>query len=368
MVTSSKTSAKKAPTQTAAQTKGKSAKNPAKNLAKNPAKNPAKNKVESARKKVSQEGSWSGVLKLVDRFAQTRPDDQLASLLVEMRELNISRVNPNRFYQGKPAIRDFAANYYAKFGMAQDGNFHFPSVNDRKYTTRTKSPARYLMGAVRPETEAIIELGSGWSFNLFQLFVGLGRTRCKEVDFIGAEYTKAGRTCARRIADFDGAIRYSDQHMDYRKPNISFLKDYKKHILVFTHHSIEQVDRIDRRLYQQLSELDADVTLIHFEPVGWQRDRAVLAARRRDDKAFFKALTDGLPNALHTEQDQINNAAWWSWRGRYNINLTSIVNHYVETGMVEMVQKAYDFSVAGNVLNPTTMYHLDFLKSRDTPN
>lgn len=315
-----------------------------------------------ARKKASQEGSWSGILNRVEHFVQTRPDDELATLLAELRELNISRVNPNSFYKSRPAIREFSRNYFAKFGVAEDSKFHCPSVNNRVYTTRTKSPARYLMGAVRPETEAIVELGSGWSFNLFQIFVGLGRTRSKDIDYIGAEFTDSGRACARRIAAFDGAIRYSDEHMDYRSPDISFLKRYKKHILVFTHHSIEQVDRIDRRLYQHLSELDADVTLIHFEPVGWQRDADVLAARRIDDQTFFERLTKALPTALNSEQDQINNAAWWSWRGRYNINLTSVVNHYIETGQVRMVNKAYDFSVAGNVLNPTTLYHLDFVK------
>ena len=227
---------------------------------------------------------------------------------------------------------------------------------------QSMSPIRYLMNNVLPETEAVVELGSGWSSNLFQLFVGLGRPCCNDVDFIGAEYTDDGRSCARIIADLDGVVRYKDYHMDYRNADVSFLKSYKKHVLVFTHHSIEQVDFIDPKLYQQLAALDAQVTLIHFEPVGWQRDARLLAARQAGDDDLFKLLQKQLPNSLVTEQDQINNAAWLSWRGGYNVNLTAVIKKFADSGQITMVETAYDFSGRGNVLNPSTLYHVKFKK------
>ena len=298
----------------------------------------------------------------IDKLIQTQPEDETATLLAQLRELNISRQNPNLFYQTRPLVKEFSDNYFARYKLKPSHKFFYPAVSKGEYALQTVSPISYLMKLVRPETEAIVELGSGWSCNLFQQYVGLGRTRCKEIDFIGAEYTDAGRECARKIANFDGHIRYHDFPMDYRKPDTSFLQKYKKHILVFTHHSIEQVDKIDHRLYQQLSELDAQVTLCHFEPIGWQRSKPLMDARKNNDTDYFVALGEKMATSLETEQDQMDNAAWWSWRLKYNHNLTSITNRYTRSGQVRLAFRAYDFGGIGNVLNPTTLYHLEFLK------
>jgi hypothetical protein len=117
-----------------------------------------------------------------------------------------------------------------------DNGFYYPNVLGGEYGAATISPIRYLMNCVRPETQAIVEFGSGWSCNLFQLFVGIGNTRSKAIDYHGAEYTDEGQKTAQRIARYDGGLRYSAHGFDYRVPVSDFLNQYKGHILAFTRH------------------------------------------------------------------------------------------------------------------------------------
>ena len=314
------------------------------------------------RTKESQEDVWTGISTKIDRLISERPDDQLASILSELREVNISRAEPNQFYRKRRDFKGFAEALFSKHGTSAEDTFFYPVVAGGTYGLNHISPIRYIMNHVRPETEAIVELGSGWSCNLFQTYVGLGRTRCAELDFVGAEYTEQGRDCARRIAGFDQNIRFADHHMDYWAPDVSFLQGYKRHILVFTHHSIEQVEEISDQLYTDLSALNADVTLMHFEPVGWQRVAKLMAARKADDTAYFHRLGTAFPTATRTAKDQLQNAAWWSWKRRYNTNLTEIIDRFEQRGDVKTIRRVYDFGGIGNVLNPTTLYHMKFVK------
>lgn len=314
------------------------------------------------RTKQSQERGWQNIEKRIDKLIKERPKDELASLLVGLRSLNISRANPNIFYQTRPLVEEFSKNIFEKYNLKPTNNLFFPDLNKGTYGLNAISPVRYLMNYVRPHTEAIVELGSGWGSNLFQTYVGLGRTRSEKIDYIGAEYTDMGRNCSQKIANFAQHINFEDYPIDYRNPDLSFLTKYKKHILVYTHHSIEQVETVDHRLYQQLFDLDAEVTIIHFEPIGWQRDAKLLKARREGNDELFLKLGKAFPTAINTEKQQVSNAAWWSWRLKYNMNLTSITNRYVRSGQAKFSKKAYDYSGVGNVLNPTTLYHLNFIK------
>lgn len=317
----------------------------------------------AGRSKKSQEHGWLNIMKRISKFVKECPGDETATLLAHLRELNISRPNPNTFYKTRPLVKDFAENIFAKFKIDPEESFFYPCLSKGSYAVNTISPITYLMSCVRPETEAIVELGSGWSSNLFQIYVGLGRTRSRTIEYIGAEYTNSGRDCGRKIAEFDGAINYLDFHMDFRAPDISFLKKYTKHILVYTHHSVEQVDKIDHHLYQMLHDLEAAVTIVHFEPVGWQRNADLKKARLENNELVFAKIAKSYSTAINTEIEQMRNAAWWSWRLKYNYNLISITKRYTTSGQAKMVRTAYDFGGIGNVLNPTTLLHLDFVKN-----
>lgn len=311
------------------------------------------------RTKKSQEGSWSKISNRVDRFIKEKPEDELATLITHLRGLDIGRwTQPNRFYRERALVEPFGKNLMQQFGTSLDDPFLYPDVVNKKYAPRALSPVRYLMSQVSSDTEAVIELGSGWSFNLFQIYIGLGRTRSKNLEYIGAEFTDSGRDAADKIAKFDGKIDYSDYPMDYRNPDVSFLEKYKKKIVVFTHHSIEQVDEIAPKLYEDLYNLNAEVTLIHFEPVGWQRDMDLRKARQDEQDELFLHFGKRFAENVSTERDQIENAAWWSWRLSYNKNLLDIIEDNVKSGRFEEKYTAYDYAGAANVLNPSSVFHL----------
>ncbi|MGR3467046.1 MAG: hypothetical protein ACU0CI_04145 [Shimia sp.] len=316
------------------------------------------------RSKASQERGWSNINKRVEDFIRNRPEDGLATLLAHTRELNITRSEPNTFYQTRELVSGFADNLFSRQKMTAKSPLFYPMVAEGEYTFGTISVPAYIMKFVRPSTTAIVELGSGWGANLFQLYVGLGYTACRGIDFHGAEFTDMGQKAANRIASYDGRINFHSHSFNYRKPDISFLEGYSGHILIFTRHSIEQVDKIAHQLYQMIYDLNVNVTLMHFEPVGWQRKQYLREARESNDVDFFTKIGENIDERTTSVEHQVENAAWWSWRLSYNKNLLSIINRYTNSEQVKVVRRAYDFDGIGNVFNPTTLMHLEFTKRR----
>lgn len=130
--------------------------------------------------------------------------------------------------------------------------------------------AHSVCAAAKPETVAVIELGSGLGESLFSVW-GEGRLRRQE--FIACEISKAGRKASRMIAALDPRLKLRTQHFDYRSPNFMGLKFNKGHVIVFSTHSIEQVDKVPDALIERILELAPSVTGLHFEPIGWQFDQ-----------------------------------------------------------------------------------------------
>lgn len=314
------------------------------------------------RTKKSQGTAWQKIADKISELTTQRPDDHLATLLAELRELDISRKDPNAFYRTRELVQPLGKAILGAIDRTYEDNFHYPDVIAGRYGTSTISPIRYLLGCVRKDTTAIVELGSGWSVNLFQLYVGLGRTRSRTIAYHGAEYTEEGQQAARLLADHDGAIDYHAHSFDYRNPDLSFLNNVKGHVLVFTRHSIEQVDLIDPKLYDLLHGLGAKVTLVHIEPTGWQRDPILVTRRKKKDDSFFEDLGKLIAEDVTSGRRQMENAAWWSWRLAYNINLTSIISQAYRNKKIKVVRREYDFAAVGNVFNPSSLYHLEFIK------
>ena len=245
-------------------------------------------------------------------------------------------------------------------GLTVDESFQFPDVSNSTYKVSALSPIRYLSSLIRSDTTAVMELGSGWSSNLFQIYLAHGATRSKKIIYYGGEYTTQGQICAKYLAQLEPTLRYRSFQFDYRNPNVEFLIRQKGHILLYTHHSIEQVDVINPQLFEQLRAIPNPVTVVHFEPVGWQRDPDLMARREADDAAFFEAIGE---RALQGNIDSVKeNAAWWSWRLSYNKNLLPIVQKLQDQDAIRMVRTAYDFGGHANVLNPSTLLHYEFLR------
>jgi len=313
-----------------------------------------------ARSKASQEKSWSSVLNLARRIVTTRPDDHLVSILADLREVNISRKDPGNYYRIKEMVQPIGTEIMARRGLTVEDRFHYPEVTCSDYRVGTISPIRYLSKLIRPNTTAVIEVGSGWSSNLLQLYLAHGTTRSKKIIYYGGEYTREGQVCGKFLAERDPALKYRAFSFDYRNPNVEFLIRQKGHILLFTAHSVEQVDAINPALFEQLAALPNPVTVVHFEPVGWQRDPELLRRREVNDTPFFEAIG---AEALRGEiASVVRNAAWWSWRLEYNRNLVPIIARLESESTIQMVRNAWDFSGAGNVLNPSSLIHYEFVR------
>lgn len=126
---------------------------------------------------------------------------------------------------------------------------------------------RAAIDAFGPNIKRVIELGSGWGKNLFNLFK-FGTPLATE--FIALELTETGREITRALAAHCApTMRISAKEFDYYKPDFSFLSDNKP-TAIFTHHSIEQMPEISGQLLDSILAIPGFSCAVHMEPCGFQ--------------------------------------------------------------------------------------------------
>ena len=125
---------------------------------------------------------------------------------------------------------------------------------------------RFLSEFLDDDVEAIVELGSGYGLNLFRLREILGD---RPLRYFAAEYTESGRRLSARLAGLDGGMPLEVAFIDHKAPNLDFLKGIGK-ALIFTCHSIEQVNRIPDDYFSILADAAENIRVIHMEPFGFQ--------------------------------------------------------------------------------------------------
>jgi hypothetical protein len=122
--------------------------------------------------------------------------------------------------------------------------------------------AEHLQGA-----EAIIELGSGWGYNLFHLWLtGAPRT----ARYFALEYTQAGRRCSERLAGLGAGPDLTTLPFDYYHVDLSALGRFSGRVAVFSLFSIDQIPTLPPDIFPALAALAPQVDCLHFEPAGWQ--------------------------------------------------------------------------------------------------
>jgi hypothetical protein len=135
--------------------------------------------------------------------------------------------------------------------------------------------AQSVLAQVRPDTVAIIELGSGFGESLFTVWnerFGDRKTwlRKNNAKFIACELSPAGRRASRVLASLDPLLNFEGRHFDYRTPRFDGLDFGGGHVIVFSTQSIEQVSEIPDDFLPRVMALARNVTGMHFEPIGWQ--------------------------------------------------------------------------------------------------
>lgn len=123
--------------------------------------------------------------------------------------------------------------------------------------------ARYAQDA-----DAVVELGAGWGANLFGCYLAGGP---RAALYVAAEYTEAGRQAAGLLAERDGDLAFEAAAFDLHQPSLE-LPELRRAV-VFTAHAVEQVPHLPTSFVPFVASLADEVTVVHFEPIGWQLER-----------------------------------------------------------------------------------------------
>jgi len=127
---------------------------------------------------------------------------------------------------------------------------------------------RWLLDMLDDSYDAIVELGSGYGRNLFEIYYNGGPGSAR---YFAAEYTESGRTMTERFVDLDDELPLESVFFDHKNPDLSFLTRHGfKKVFLFSCHSIEQVSEIPDRYFPALAGAAPRVLGVHFEPFGFQ--------------------------------------------------------------------------------------------------
>jgi hypothetical protein len=124
---------------------------------------------------------------------------------------------------------------------------------------------RVLLESCTPRTTMVVELGSGWGNNLVDLYLWGG----PNVRYFALEPTGSGRACTEMLADLAPDLELVALPFDFEHPSYDLPRD-NEHVLVLTCMSIEQVTELRREALTELFDLGDSLTVVHFEPLGWQ--------------------------------------------------------------------------------------------------
>jgi hypothetical protein len=213
--------------------------------------------------------------------------------------------------------------------------------------------------------DIIVELGAGPGWNLFNLSTYLGKA-VETKRLFGLEFSNAGLEIIRLLTEH-GKLPIEAHFFDYTNPDLSMLPQTGR-MLIFSHHSIEQVEEISPLLHQKIATRRGPTKLIHCEPIGWQRFPDLYKARIRQDDDLFKAMVIRRLDDLSAPYAVAMNAAINSWRVKYNRNAMSCIHKYVKGKRFVVRETIYDFTQAynSNPVNPSTYLEIDVVSPAAT--
>lgn len=118
---------------------------------------------------------------------------------------------------------------------------------------------------MRHDFDAVIELGSGYSQNLFKLHYQGG----PKIPYYGGEYTESGTECAKMLGALQEDMSLTNFRYDFNQPDYSAIGEHEN-VLVFSCHAIEQVKQLSAETLPSIAKIAKKVTCVHFEPFGYQ--------------------------------------------------------------------------------------------------
>ncbi|MCP5464826.1 MAG: hypothetical protein H7A33_07370 [Deltaproteobacteria bacterium] len=116
---------------------------------------------------------------------------------------------------------------------------------------------------------ALVELGAGYGQNLIELYYNGG----PDIPYYAGEFTKSGVEAINKLSSLDAKLNLQGFSFDHTNPDLSFLPKLDS-ILIFTCHSLEQVQQVPVELLKCLAQAAPKVWVLHMEPFGFQMAQA----------------------------------------------------------------------------------------------
>lgn len=118
-----------------------------------------------------------------------------------------------------------------------------------------------------PSVKILVELGCGYGRNLIEL---RHHIKTPDLTFMGAEYTRSGREAIEFFnTNFPDPRPIVATFTDHRLATFPFIPREGK-TLVFTCHSLEQVEKLPLDFFVNLAASSESITGVHIEPFGFQ--------------------------------------------------------------------------------------------------
>lgn len=221
---------------------------------------------------------------------------------------------------------------------------------------------KILKGFISNETEWIIELGSGYGDKLLTLYHMLGKQAAK-YQFAACEFTDLGLQLNERLIRMAGINNMQLHAFDYLKADYSWLPP-GANVLVFTSHSIERIGLISGTFLERMFDRAEKTTVVHFEPVGWQRVKYIrqrnmdyLKLNDQYERERFKERYSQLnPHAdfkafsMSDESMSLNSANYAAMKD-YNADLLNVLEGLFSERQIKILYERYDL-YGYNCFNP----------------
>jgi hypothetical protein len=193
------------------------------------------------------------------------------------------------------------------------------SLDPRVVTLLTDAvKMREAISLFGPGARRIVELGSGWGKNLFNLFK-FGAPL--DAEYWGFELTKTGLQLMDKVgAECAPTMRLRSSRFDYYDADFSALGQSAE-TCVFTHHSIEQIPEIPENLIERIIAIPGFKLCMHMEPVGFQFQSD-------------KWLADSKNKKLMEQIDEDNRR--FAEKRNQNRNLYSVLKKFEERGAIKI--------------------------------
>lgn len=125
-----------------------------------------------------------------------------------------------------------------------------------------------VIRACGERVDLVVELGSGWGRNLFDIWLAGGPTGAR---YVAAELTEAGRRVTERLAALDSRLTLDTLEFDFHSADLGRIAGVRSAV-VFTAYAIHQIPRLSRDVFHEVGGIAQTVTCLHFEDFGWQTE------------------------------------------------------------------------------------------------